>query len=319
MKKILETDRLYLRQFVKGDTPDLFQLNNTPKVLKFTGDVPFESSQETQDFIDNYFKNTYHNPIDGSPTNLGRLAVMRKKDHVFLGWCGLRFNSDSNEVDLGFRFHEYFWNQGFATESAQAVIHYAFNTLRLPKIIAQAHIENKASQEVLAKCGFIVDKEISYDSQPTLLYYLKNTAFQLREIPAKETWPVRHPVLRRGRPLEDVYMEADEKESTFHLGVFYNGDIVGVASFMEDDHSEFSGVQSRLRGMAVLPEYRNKGIARLLLNKGEQILKERGRTLLWFNARIIALNFYKNLGYEVASDEFEIPQVGPHYRMKKEL
>jgi len=41
--------------------------------------------------------------------------------------------------------------------------------------------------------------------------------------------------------------------------------------------------------------------------------------LLWFNAREVALSFYKNLEYEVMGSIFDIPKVGPHYRMKKEL
>lgn len=112
-------------------------------------------------------------------------------------------------------------------------------------------------------------------------------------------------------------MEADEMESTFHLGIFFDSNMVGVASFMEDEHAAFEGVQSRLHGMAVLPEFRKKGLAELLLKGGESILKERGRTLLWFNARLVALEFYKNLGYEIVGDEFEIPLVGAHYRMRK--
>ncbi len=101
--------------------------------------------------------------------------------------------------------------------------------------------------------------------------------------------------------------------------MYHQDKIVGVASFMEDTHEEFKGVQTRLRGMAVLPEYRNKGIAAQILKKGEEILKERERTILWFNARTVALDFYKNLGYEMIGEEFDIPQVGPHVRMKKDL
>jgi predicted GNAT family acetyltransferase len=101
--------------------------------------------------------------------------------------------------------------------------------------------------------------------------------------------------------------------------MFYKEEIVGVASFMEDTHSDFYGRQSRLRGMAVLPEYRKKGLAELLLKKGEELLIKKGRTLLWFNARIVALHFYKTLGYTTVGKEFNIPKVGPHYVMKKKL
>lgn len=311
MNIILETERLYLREFLLEDAIHLFQMNIDPEVLKYTGDTPFTDLEEAQSFVINYDAYT--------KTGIGRYAVIRKEDDTFLGWCGLKFHPKERVIDVGYRFYRCYWNNGYATESTKATINYAFEALKYPFVIAHAHIHNINSHKVLKKCGMKLLKEIQYDNQPTFLYKLQNPDFDLREITATETWPVRHPVLRTGRPIEDVYMEADEMETTFHLGMFYKNDIVGVASFMEDSHPEFSGIQSRLRGMAVLPEFRKRGIAELLLNKGEDLLKERGRTVLWFNARIVAVNFYKNLDYQIIGDEFDIPKVGPHYRMKKEL
>lgn len=317
--KILETQRIYFREFVIGDTLDMYQMNNDPEVLKYTGDQPFLDKDEAETFIKFYKEAIYVNAETGQKTGIGRYAVLRREDHVFIGWCGLKYHTEGRVVDLGFRFYKCYWNLGYATECAQAMIAHAFEYLQLPFLVAHSHVDNINSIRVLEKCNFERQAQISYDEQPNFLYKLKNKAYNLREIKAEETWPVRHPVLRAGRPLEDVYMEADEKESTFHLGVFYNQNIVAIASFMEDSHPDFSGVQSRLRGMAVLPEFRKKGLAELLLTKGEALLKERGRTLLWFNARIVALSFYKNLGYEIVGDEFDIPKVGPHFRMKKSL
>ena len=311
MEPLIHSNRLFLRHFILSDAKDLFQLNNDSEVLKYTGDVPFNSEQEALQFLEQY--DAY------SKTGIGRYALIRKEDQEFLGWCGLKYHPETRQVDLGFRLSKKYWNQGYATESTQAVLNYAFYTLKYPKLVAHTHINNKASRRVLEKCNFQKIKHFDYDGMPAILYELENTNYVLKEIQAGETWAVRHPVLRKGRPLEDVYMEADEKASTFHLGIFYKNQIVGVASFMEDTHPNFSGHQSRLRGMAVLPEYRKKGLAELLLLKGEQLLKEKGRTLLWFNARIVALNFYKTLGYITVGEEFDIPKVGQHFVMKKEL
>lgn len=311
MTQILETKQLYLRQFMPEDAVHFFEMNKNPQVIKYTGDTAFKDKEAAATFINNY--NAY------AQTGIGRYAVIRKSDEQFLGWCGLKYHSSERTVDIGFRFYQEFWNQGYATQSAKAVIQYAFEVLKYLKLVAHAHKNNKASHNVLLKCGMTVMHHFDYEGMPAVLYQLENTDYILRTITAEETWPVRHPVLRKGRPLEDVYMEADEKESTFHLGIFYQDNIVGVASFMEDTRPDFKGVQTRLRGMAVLPEYRKKGLAQLLLKKGEQLLLEKGRTLLWFNARIIALNFYKNLGYKTVGSEFDIPKVGPHYVMKKEL
>lgn len=311
MDIITDTERLYLRQFISDDALHFYAMNNDPEVIRYTGDPPFINQEAAQKFIDNY--DAY------AKNGIGRYAVIRKQDEQFLGWCGLKYHPNERVVDLGYRFYKKHWGQGYATESAKGCIDYAFKELKYPSLVAHADLNNNGSHNVLEKCGMKYIKKMEYDGQQLILYNLKNPLYNLKEINAEDTWPVRHPILRAGRPLEDVYMEADEKKSTFHLGIYFKKQIVGVASFMEDDHPKFNGAQSRLRGMAVLPEYRKKGLAAMLLNRGEEILRERGRKVLWFNARIVALNFYKEQGYTIYGSEFHIPKVGPHYVMKKEL
>lgn len=311
MHTLLETERLYLREFILEDAIHLFEMNNDPEVLKHTGDSSFTTLSEARQFIKNY--DSYKR------TGIGRYAVIHKKTNDFLGWCGLKYHPEKRVIDLGFRFYKKYWKQGYATESSIATINYAFSELKLPFLVAHAHVENSNSQNVLGKCKFYLESKNTYDQQPTYFYRLENPDYYIKDITSQETWPVRHPVLRAGRPLEDVYMEADEKETTFHLGMYYKDNLVGVASFMQDVCPEFTGHQSRLRGMAVLPDFRKKGIAELLLKKGEALLKDKARTILWFNARIGAVNFYKNLGYTIIGSEFMIPKVGVHYLMKKTL
>ncbi|RMB56100.1 GNAT family N-acetyltransferase [Dokdonia sinensis] len=311
MLKIIETERLYLRQFITEDASHFFAMNNDPEVIRYTGDPPFTNQDAAHKFITNY--DAY------AKYGLGRYAVIRKEDDTFLGWCGLKYHPDKRVVDIGYRFYKNYWNKGYATESARGCIQYAFNVLKYPSLVAHAAVNNKSSHNVLEKCGMDIVKEIDYDGQRVLLYKLENSLYDLKNITAEDTWPVRHPVLRAGRPLEDVYMEADEKESTFHLGIYFKDQIVGVASFMKDHNPIFKGVQSRLRGMAVLPEYRKRGLAAMLLKRGEEILRSKGQDVLWFNARIAAVNFYKEQGYTTFGSEFDIPKVGPHYVMKKQL
>jgi len=311
MKIILETERLLLREFLTEDAAAAYDLNSNPEVIKYTGDPPFASIEAARSFLEQYNAYTEH--------GIGRYAIIRKSDGEFLGWCGLKYHPKERIVDLGYRLNRSHWGQGYATESAKATLRYAFDQQKYYAVVAHAHIENNASHKVLTNCNFPRIKQITYDGQPTFLYRKENPSYDVRIITAEETWPVRHPVLRKGRPLEDVYMEADEKESTFHLGIFFKEIIVGVASFMEDDHPSFKGTQSRLRGMAVLPEFRKRGLAAAMLIRAEELLRERDRSILWFNARLVALNFYKEMGYETVGTEFDIPLVGPHFVMKKEL
>lgn len=34
---------------------------------------------------------------------------------------------------------------------------------------------------------------------------------------------------------------------------------------------------------------------------------------IWCNARTVAVGFYSRSGFEVISEEFEIPEAGPHF------
>ena len=71
--------------------------------------------------------------------------------------------------------------------------------------------------------------------------------------------------------------------------------------------------------MATLEKFRRQGIASALLREAFEKIKKEGAEMVWCNAREIALDLYLNLGMEIASEEFDIPGIGPHYLMKKAL
>jgi ribosomal protein S18 acetylase RimI-like enzyme len=71
--------------------------------------------------------------------------------------------------------------------------------------------------------------------------------------------------------------------------------------------------------MAATEEDQGKGFGKLLLQKAERILSDKGIQIIWCNARINAMEFYKKLGYQVMGKEFEVAEVGPHFKMYKAL
>lgn len=141
-----------------------------------------------------------------------------------------------------------------------------------------------------------------------------------REIPALETFPVRHPVLRPGKPIETCQFEGDNLETTKHFGYFSGEKLVGVASLFQSSTPLLSEKeQFQLRGMAVLHDYQKKGIGEVLVKCAEKDAIERKGKLIWFNAREIAVAFYRKLGYEIIGDPFDIGDIGKHYVMYKNL
>lgn len=142
--------------------------------------------------------------------------------------------------------------------------------------------------------------------------------FEIREIGALETYAVRHPVLRDGKPIDSCHFEGDALDSTKHFGYFEDGYLTGVVSVFESGNSCFSeDHQFQIRGMAVLHNQQNKGIGIKLIRHIEAYLGKYANSFLWFNARENAVGFYKKLGYIVLGDAFEIADVGTHYIMYK--
>lgn len=176
MKVFLESDRLILRQFVKNDLDDLFDLNSDSEVMRYiNGGLP----------------TSYHNIKKTLSKNLvayeknadyGYWAAIEKTSNKFIGWfhCLTTVNFDyltefnlviGDETALGYRLYRESWNKGFATEGSKAIIAKSFSDLNVSKIISWALIENKASIRVMEKAGLKWEKDFDFTKNqlPNLL------------------------------------------------------------------------------------------------------------------------------------------------------
>jgi ribosomal-protein-alanine N-acetyltransferase len=167
---IFETPRLILRRFTEDDAPLIFQLNSDPEILRYVHEPTLESVEQAKDIICNIILPQY-------PNNLGRWAIHTKNNNEFIGWCGLKYRPDLDEIDLGYRLVKQAWGKGFATEAAQHTLDYGFNTLHLAIITGRAHIENIASIKVLEKIGMRFISEGIVDDCPVRTYTLANPSF----------------------------------------------------------------------------------------------------------------------------------------------
>src|SRR5688572_8178885 len=146
-------------------------------------------------------------------------------------------------------------------------------------------------------------------------------SLHVRRISAADTVEIRWAILRPGFPRETAIFEGDEDEPTAHFGVFLGSKLVGVASLYEvEPPAEIpEGRSWQLRGMATVPEVRGMGCGQELLEACEAEAREAGCDLLWCNARRAAVGFYQRAGWEIIGAEFDIPTVGPHFRMVRWL
>lgn len=150
----LETERLLLRPFTPGDAKAAWEMNLDPEVSRYTGDGGVGSLEEMQEILRTTTLADYERH------GFGRHAVIRKGDGRFIGFCGLKFLEDMQEVDLGYRFLREYWGRGIATESGRAALDFGFRQLGLQRIIGLVMPQNAASVRVLEKLGFEFEQAV---------------------------------------------------------------------------------------------------------------------------------------------------------------
>ena len=145
----------------------------------------------------------------------------------------------------------------------------------------------------------------------------------INQISAAETLSIRQKVLRPNLVVDQCQFEGDQDETSFHFGAFMDNSLIGIATMMVDRSPELTSIadaQYRLRGMAVLPKFRGRGIGRAILEACMQEVRRRDCGLFWCNARVTAAEFYSGAGFSKTSEAtFEITGAGPHFLMYKQL
>lgn len=99
MHIILQTPRLVLRRFTDSDADAelVFNLNSDPEVLEYLHEPSLKNPEHAREIIRTIILPQYDN-------NLGRWAVHTNSNNEFIGWCGLKYLVDRDEIDLGYRF-----------------------------------------------------------------------------------------------------------------------------------------------------------------------------------------------------------------------
>ena len=167
MNIIFQTPRLLLRQFTETDAPLILSLNSDPEIVKYLHEPTLKTVEQAEKVLQDIILPQYKN-------NLGRWAIHTKDNMDFIGWCGLKYRPELDEIDLGYRLMQKAWGKGFATEAAQHSLGFGFKTLDLKLITGRAHIENIASIKVLEKIGMDFIAEGIVDDCPVKTYTKAN-------------------------------------------------------------------------------------------------------------------------------------------------
>ena len=144
---IIETERLRLSHLTADDAEFVLELLNQPSFIRFIGDKGVRTLADARRYIVEGPARSYE--VNGFGLNLVRL----KASNTPIGICGVLKRDTLPDPDIGFAFLPSFWNQGYALESATAVMTHAQETLGLERILAITSPDNQASEKLLGKIG----------------------------------------------------------------------------------------------------------------------------------------------------------------------
>ena len=152
--KVLETERLLLRWLTVDDAEFIMALVNEPSWLRFIGDRGVRSVDDALGYIANGPAAMY------ARLGFGLFLVERRDDGVPVGMCGLIKRDGLDDVDIGFAFLPRFWGQGYALESAAAVLAYGQAELGFKRIVAITSKDNDRSIRLLESIGMTFEQSI---------------------------------------------------------------------------------------------------------------------------------------------------------------
>ncbi len=171
IKKILETERLVLREFNLTDSEFIYNLVNTPNWLEFIGYKNVRTIGDAAQYLQNGPIKSYHE------NGYGLWLVQLKSTGTPIGMCGLINRETLEDIDIGFAMLPNYSGMGYGFEIASATMSYAKNILKLNKIVAITSPNNIVSIKLLNKIGLQFEKtlELAEDDYVLLFSPTNNT------------------------------------------------------------------------------------------------------------------------------------------------
>jgi ribosomal-protein-alanine N-acetyltransferase len=143
----LETERLILRPFTLADAPEVQRLVGNRDIASTTINIPHPYEDG---MAEEWIRAQEHKFERGESVDF---AIVHSKQGLLIGAIGLMLASDHDRGEIGYWIGKPYWNQGYCTEAASAVLRYGFETLGLNRIYATHFTRNPGSGRVMQKIG----------------------------------------------------------------------------------------------------------------------------------------------------------------------
>ncbi|MEM7030716.1 MAG: GNAT family N-acetyltransferase [Chloroflexota bacterium] len=140
---IIQTKHCILRPLQSDDLACIVALYTNAAVRQFLGGVVTRSEIEAR-FI---------TMMQEKPDALF-WVIKHQAEQECMGLVSLTKHHNGVDTEVSYQILPKYWRQGYASEVVQAVVNYGFDTLKLPRIVAETQAANVASRRLLARLNF---------------------------------------------------------------------------------------------------------------------------------------------------------------------
>jgi RimJ/RimL family protein N-acetyltransferase len=145
----IETKRLLLRTFMLDDAVRVRELASAREVAATTLNIPHPyEAGDAETWIATQ-------PESFQAGEAVHYAITRKQEADLIGAIGLQLQDAHRRAELGYWIGVPYWNQGYCTEAAAAVVNFGFEQLGLHRVFAHHFSSNPASGRVMQKVGML--------------------------------------------------------------------------------------------------------------------------------------------------------------------
>jgi [ribosomal protein S5]-alanine N-acetyltransferase len=155
-KEVTKTERLRMREFIVSDYKFIFELLNGEDWKKYIGDRNINDYNDAESYISHKLRKGYKD------YGFGMYAVCLDDDTV-VGMCGLVKRDTFDVPDIGFAFLPKYYGNGYAFESAKAILDLAIRDFSLKNLLAICVSSNERSIHLIKKLGLSFEKKIVLD------------------------------------------------------------------------------------------------------------------------------------------------------------
>ncbi|NIM94656.1 MAG: GNAT family N-acetyltransferase [Anaerolineales bacterium] len=143
----LETERLVIRPFTLDDAPDVRLLAGDEAIAATTLNIPHPYEEGVAEAWIGMHRERFESG------ELVNFAIERHSDYHLVGSISLVFQNEHGRAEMGYWIGKPYWNNGYCTEAAAAVLEYGFVERKINRIIAHHILQNTASGRVMQKTG----------------------------------------------------------------------------------------------------------------------------------------------------------------------